>query len=321
MPEFQAPPGLTPFEVFFDASEPNPELPSGLVRFAGNIGFPAPTTNRPWVYSNFVQSLDGMVTFGGEHPEGKWVAQSRHDRWMMDLLRAHADAVLYGSRSLIEETLHGGIRGGPVFRITDPALLRLRHESLGRGKQKTIVVTGSGRLRVSDYRLFQSDEVTSWIVTTRKGKERLGDHGTTRVLVFDESQGERESVDLAALLRSLREEHGVRYLLCEGGPTLNGNLARGGCIDEKFLTIAPQEIGPLSPGPEPGSQLPNSSRDVRSSPRRLSTIEGPGFSIESARWYRWIGCRKAGDHEFNRYRYTPREPGWKPQDFAYRPPR
>jgi riboflavin biosynthesis pyrimidine reductase len=318
MPEFQAPPGLAPFEVFFDASEPNPALPSGLVQFAGNIGFPAPPADRPWVYSNFVQSLDGMVTFGGEHPEGKWVAQSRHDRWMMDLLRAHADAVLYGSSSLIEETLHGGIRGGPVFRITDPELLRLRQESLGRGKQLNIVVTGSGRLHVSDYRLFQSNEVAAWIVTTSKGKERLGDHGTTPVLVFDEVHGQRESVDLAALLRSLREEHGVRHLLCEGGPTLHGNLARGGWIDEKFLTVAPQEIGPLSPDSETGP--PNASAGAGPH-RRLTTLEGPGFSIETARWYRWISCRKAGDHEFNRYRYTPREPGWKPQDFAYRPPR
>ena len=316
MPNFQPPPELAPFEVLFDKSEPNPALPTGLVQFAGNIGFPEPPADRPWVYSNFVQSLDGMVTFGGEHPEGKWIAQSRHDRWMMDLLRAHADAVVYGASSLIEETLHGGVRGGPVFRITDPDLLRLRHESLGRGKQKNIVVTGSGRLRVSDYRLFQSDEVTAWIVTTRKGKERLGDSGATRVLVFDDREHGGDSVDLRALLRTLRKDHGVRYLLSEGGPTLNGNLARVGLIDEKFLTIAPQEIGPRDPASEAGSQIGDAAPH-----RRLSTFEGPGFSIESARWYRWIACRKAGDHEFNRYRYTPREPGWNPQDFAYRPPR
>ena len=37
--------------------------------------------------------------------------------------------------------------------------------------------------------------------------------------------------------------------------------------------------------------------------RRLTTFEGPGFSIETARWYRWISCRRAGDHEFTRYRF------------------
>ena len=66
--EFQAPPGLDPFEVLFDTSEPNNALPAGLLRFAGNLGFPDPPPDRPWVYANFVQSLDGMVTFGGKRP-------------------------------------------------------------------------------------------------------------------------------------------------------------------------------------------------------------------------------------------------------------
>ncbi len=302
MPDFQLPADLSPFEVFFDASEANPALPRPLVEFAGNLGFPSPPDQRPqrpqrpWVYSNFVQSLDGMVTFGGEHPEGRWIAQSRHDRWMMDLLRAHADAVLYGTGSLIQETLHSGIPGGPVFRIANPDLLRLRHEVLDRGKQRNIVVTGSGRLRVNDYRLFQSHEVDAWIVTTREGKERLGDCGKTPVLVF----GERDEIDLGAMLHALRESHGVRYLLCEGGPTLNGRLVRGGWMDEKFLTIAPQEIGPLIPDSELG---PDERNGEKSQWRRLTTIEGPGFSVETARWYRWISCRRAGDHEFNRYRF------------------
>ncbi len=40
--------------------------------------------------------------------------------------------------------------------------------------------------------------------------------------------GAGNSVDLGALLRSLRKEHGVRYLLCEGGPTLYGAMVRAG---------------------------------------------------------------------------------------------
>src|SRR5690349_20294300 len=99
MADLHAPADLQPFEVLFDSSEVNPALPEEIVKFAGNVGFPAPPADRPWIYSNFVQSLDGMVTFGGKHPEGRWIAQSKHDRWMMDLLRAQADAVLYGTGS------------------------------------------------------------------------------------------------------------------------------------------------------------------------------------------------------------------------------
>ena len=48
--------------------------------------------------------------------------------------------------------------------------------------------------------------------------------------------GERE-VDLAALLALLRDR-GIRFLLCEGGPTLAGQLLAGRLVDELFLTHA-----------------------------------------------------------------------------------
>ena len=45
------------------------------------------------------------------------------------------------------------------------------------------------------------------------------------------------------VLAFMRRERGVRYLLCEGGPTLNGSLARADLIDERFVTVSPVEIG------------------------------------------------------------------------------
>ena len=44
----------------------------------------------------------------------------------------------------------------------------------------------------------------------------------------------------------LRKELGIEHLLCEGGPTLYGSLSRAELIDEKFLTIAPFEVGQSS---------------------------------------------------------------------------
>jgi 5-amino-6-(5-phosphoribosylamino)uracil reductase len=43
-------------------------------------------------------------------------------------------------------------------------------------------------------------------------------------------------VDLPAALGLLRAEHGVRSILCEGGPSLNGSLLADDLIDELFLT-------------------------------------------------------------------------------------
>ena len=56
--DFSPPSDLTPFEVLFDSSEPNPCLPEEVIRFAGNLGFPDPPEERPWVLANFVQSLE-----------------------------------------------------------------------------------------------------------------------------------------------------------------------------------------------------------------------------------------------------------------------
>jgi riboflavin biosynthesis pyrimidine reductase len=56
-----------------------------------------------------------------------------------------------------------------------------------------------------------------------------------------------DSVDMSALLRHLREERGVRALLCEGGPGVHGQLQAAGLADELFLTIAPK----LAAGFEP----------------------------------------------------------------------
>ncbi len=298
--EIQAPFNLRPFEVLFDRSEPNLALPPGLLPFVGNLGFPQPPAERPWVYANFVQSLDGLVSFGGRRPGGQWVAQSRSDRWMMDFLRAHADAILCGSRSLILETLYGGIPGGPVYRIVDPDLLRLREERLGRRKLVVILVSGSGDLKLPDYRLFRSEHVEAWVATTPAGQARLGDAGQTRILV----SGEDHLLDLGGLLRSLRIDYGMEYLLCEGGPTLYGHMVRGGWMDEKFVTIAPQEIGAGLPSQQERMEWEIPAGTVT----RPTSFSGAGFTVEEARWYRWVSCRRADDHQFNRYRVRPFPP-------------
>ena len=295
--EFHPPSDLAPFQVLFDSSESHAGLPEGLVRFAGNIGFPQPPPQRPWVYANFVQSIDGIVSFGGTRPGGEWIARSRHDRWMMDLLRAHADALICGSHSLIVEARYGKISGGPVYRIVDPELLQLRQQVLRKDKLKIIVVTGSGTLRPEEYRLFHSEHVDAWIATTPEGSRFLGGFDRRRLLV----SGEGTRVDFHSLFQLLREEHGVRYLLCEGGPRLYGAMLRAEVVDEKFLTISPQEIG-LEP-PLSSESVEQQSNEVTN--ERLTSVSGPGLTVETARWYQWISSRRAGDHEFNRYRARP----------------
>src|SRR5690242_17361178 len=109
---------MRPFEILFDLAEPSPIEDAAYAPY-GKLGFPAPPASRPWIYSNFVQSLDGIASFKGRHATGADISQSLEDRWLMDLLRVHADAVLLGINTLLDETQLAGGRG-PVYKIDDP---------------------------------------------------------------------------------------------------------------------------------------------------------------------------------------------------------
>ena len=285
------------FEILFDDTEASSFGDVAYERY-GRFGFPPAPAERQWIYSNFVQSLDGIVSFKGKHATGADISQLPEDHWLMDFLRAHSDAILLGVNTLIEETQLLGNRG-PDYSIGDPELRTLRAK-LGRGKEKHIFVTGAAYLNLSGYRVFDAGPAEVYIVTTKLGAHRLSEKNThphVKVIVA----GEEIFVDLAQAMRVLRQEHGIERLLCEGGPTLYGYLSKAGLVDEKFLTISPMEVGLFIP-PE---QQPTEAEKNSPPKERPTTFMAPGFVKENAPWWRWMSCRRVGDHEFNRYRRKP----------------
>lgn len=282
------------FEILFDRAEPS-ALADPVYAPYGNLGFPVPRPDRPWIFSNFVQSLDGIASFKGRHPLGSDISQSKEDRWLMDLLRAHADAVIMGINTLVEETRVVGNRG-PVYRIEDPALRELRRK-LGRRREANIFVTAAAHLDIEAYRVFDGDLVDTFVVTTSAGAARLRENRAgrkTQVIV----SGEGDHVDLPKAMQILRASFGIEYLLCEGGPTLYGYMSRAGLIDEKFITVSPLEVGLLAP-PEQESESADRDRLLSVRP---TTFMAPGFTKETAPWWKWLSCRRVGSHQFSRYR-------------------
>jgi riboflavin biosynthesis pyrimidine reductase len=284
------------FEVLFDHGEPSP-LADGARASYGDLGFPRPPADRPWIYTNFVQSLDGVVSLLGKHASGGEIAQSNADRWLMDLLRVYADGVLMGMNTLREEQrLRGPGSRGIVFQVVEPELLRLR-EKLGKGRQRNIFVTRGLDLQLSDWKVFDGDVVDAVIVTSPAAAERLRAQKTHPHVTMI-SAGEGETLDLPVAIRELRSQFGVEYLLCEGGPTLYGTLARADLVDEKFVTVAPVEVGHIVP-PEQERLL----HEPTTSPLYRPTVFGsPGFTRETMTRWTWLSCRKHGNHQFNRYR-------------------
>ena len=292
----ESPTQIRHFEVLFDHAEPSPFADEAYAPY-GNFGFPAPPAGRPWIYSNFVQSLDGITTLLGKHGSGGEISQSPEDRWLMDLLRAHADGLLLGINTMLEEQRSRGPQSrGIVFQVADPQLRALR-KRLGKARERNIFVTRATDLDLSRHKVFDGDVVDAAVLTSPAGAARLlsrGSHPHVAVI----PAGEGEAFDLPLGVRKLREELGVEYLLCEGGPTLYGSLARADLVDEKFMTVSPVEIGQVVP---PEQERIATERNIPLL-LRPTVFGGPGFTRENVTHWTWMSCRKAGDHQFNRYR-------------------
>jgi 5-amino-6-(5-phosphoribosylamino)uracil reductase len=284
------------FEVLFDHAEPSLIADDAYAPY-GNFGFPSPPTDRPWIYANFVQSLDGITTLLGTHASGGEISQSGEDRWLMDLLRAHADGLLMGMNTLLaEQRIRGPQSRGIVFQVADPRLRTLR-DRLGKGRERNIFVTRAIDLDLSRHKVFDGDVVEAAILTSPAGAERLrAQDSRPHVTVI--AAGEGETFDLPRAIGKLREELGVKYLLCEGGPTLYGSLARADLVDEKFMTVSPIEVGQVVP-PEQERLVSEQAIPVLLRP---TVFGGPGYTRENLTRWTWLSCRKAGDHQFNRYR-------------------
>ena len=186
------------------------------------------SAERPYLITNFALTLDGRATLGGR--SGR--IGSDTDTEMLQRLRTHVDAVMIGAGTLRVE------RYGRI--VSDPAL-RAWRERIGLAHDPLAVLI-SGRLDVPwDAPLFTA--------------------GFGRVLIFTASDAEPPKtetsvrvvrhpgmVDLTEALRYLREERGVRTVLCEGGPRLHAQLIDQGLVDELFVTHAPKIAGGEGPG-------------------------------------------------------------------------
>ena len=285
-------------EILFDQGQPSPVADSAYAPY-GKLGFPEPPADCPWIYSNFVQSLDGIVSFRGYHASGADISQSAEDRWLMDLLRAHADAVLTGVNTLMDETIFAAKKSAVPCSASWNQLCASYDVSWDVHGEKNVFVSGSGNIDLSEYRCFDGEHVDPIVVTTTEGASRL-EQSSRNSGVQIVTAGEGSTVDLLRMVELLHRDFGIRYLLCEGGPALYGSMSRAGLIDEKFLTIAPIEVGQFVPNEQ--LRTPEELANPKFTTTRPTVFFGPGFVKENASRWRWISWRRIGDHEFNRYR-------------------
>ena len=161
-----------------------------------------PDTDRPWLRTNFVCTIDGAA-FDDEGLTASLGGDADHE--VFQLLRRLADVVLVGAGTARIEK----------YRAS-----------------RTPLALVSRRLDIPAD-LVGPDLI---VITTKDAPaDRVEALRAAGVDVM--AHGEIE-VDWSAVLDAF-EARGWRHLLCEGGPTLHGDLVTHDVVDEVCLTIAP----------------------------------------------------------------------------------
>jgi riboflavin biosynthesis pyrimidine reductase len=166
-------------------------------------------THRPAVRLNMISSVDGATALEGV--SGGLGGQA--DKKVFAVLRSLADVVLVAAGTVRAENY--GPASVPVAVVTRTAELDWRSPFFTEAKARPIVLTVDGATAEN---LHHAAEVAD-VVLVGNG-----------------------SVDFGRALQAL-EERGHHHVLAEGGPTLNGQLALAGIIDELCLTLSPRLAG------------------------------------------------------------------------------
>ena len=185
---------------------------------------------------NFVSSADGKAAAQGRTA----LLGGDGDREVFRLLRTQVDAVLAGTGTLRVE------RYGALVR--DERMRRIRQDQGRDAQPLAVVISRSGRIPF-DIPLFA--DPGSRIALYVPADTAVPDVAAG-VTVYELPSPADE---LPGVLRSLRQEHGVLSLLCEGGPALFNAMLAEGLVDELFLTLAPALVGGAQLGITTGGEL------------------------------------------------------------------
>lgn len=181
---------------------------------------------RTWIRANFVSTVDGATT-GADGLSAS--ISPKVDRRVFALLRSLADVILVGAGTARQEG-YESVRPDEV-----DAELR---ESLGLAPVPPIALV-SASLDLPDALVRGTGDAPRTIVVTVQSAPadrlaRIREH--CDVVIAGAHTVELEQV------RSAMSERGLHRVLCEGGPSLFGDLVESDAVDELCLTLAPKLV-------------------------------------------------------------------------------
>lgn len=197
--------------------------PADDVNLPAVYAYPA---GRTWLRANMIASADGAATLDGRAgPLG-----NERDQSLLGLLRALSDVVIAGSGTVTIER-YGPARARPEYRELRAAA--------GQPPAPLMAVV-SNRLQLDfSARYFSGDTGRPIVITCEAAPaDRLrAAHKVAEVVLAGAKVVE------PPLMVTALAERGHHRLLCEGGPTLLGDVAASGALDELCLTISSKLVG------------------------------------------------------------------------------
>lgn len=276
---------LSPLETLLAAKHGRAfRLTPNLTRLYGNFRMPQ-APSRPHVFSNFVSTLDGVVSLQarGHDGGGDISGFNAQDRMVMGLLRAFADVVIVGTGTLEADPQHVWTPDDICPDLTDD-YRTLRMALRKPAAPLNVIVSGSGELDLG-LPVFASGRVQTLVVTTSAGAKRLLKRERPPSLKIRAIPHCRTMIPPSSILDAVVGTNAGKRVLIEGGPRLVGEFYARGLMDEQFLTLAPQVAG----------------REYGDG--RLSLVMGQAFPPGHTRWGTLSDLRRGASHLFLRYTF------------------
>lgn len=189
---------------------------------------PARKPLRPFVTANFAMTWDGRISTRRGTPAN---FTSPRDKRRLIEIRAGCDAVLASAKTIATDNMTMG--------LPDPALREERVKRRQNAYPLRVLLTNSGRIDPK-LRIFESTFSPIVIFSTTRMPDRTQSALAGKADLW---LHEAESVNLAAMMATLRSEYAVKRMVCEGGAQIFRALLSAKLIDEIHLTLSPRIFG------------------------------------------------------------------------------
>jgi riboflavin biosynthesis pyrimidine reductase len=236
---------------------------------------------RPYVWSNSIQTLDGVLSFKGQHlsisnlgfkhiPE---LCQYQQTDWrLLNAGWAYSDAILITGQILRDEE-------NGEYKIEFQDLLDFR-AAQGKDKHPILCILSVGCEFPFTRPIFQQKGRKVIILTTKEGRLNFEKHKVSSDVLILEFEMVEGKIDLENVLKRL-SDFGIDHLDVSAGGVVIKTLIDHCLLDEIRITFAGHIAGPF---------------DCYGNKRPVLFPEGKSYSPQNNPLVAWKKIRCLGDH-------------------------